>query len=71
MSVKRGQAHAHTARANGVAAENLAMSESRIRDADLAKEVAQMERWKLLCQSSISMLSEANKVPQTLLKLLG
>lgn len=62
---------AHTARSAGVAAENLVHAESRIRDADIAREVTQMQRWQTLCQSSVSMLAEAHTVPQTLLKLLG
>lgn len=61
----------HTIRNLGVSAENLSLSESRIRDADIAKEVTALQRHQVLCQASISMLAEANKVPQVLLRLLG
>lgn len=60
----------HTARNAGVSAENLARSESRIRDADIAEEVAELQRWQVLSQASISMMAEANKIPQMILSLL-
>lgn len=60
----------HTARSVGVSADNLASSESRIRDADLAKEIAEMQRWQILAQASMEMLSRANMVPQSVIKLL-
>lgn len=60
----------HTIRAVGVSAENLALSESRIRDADMAKEITDLKRWEILIQASTQMLAQANTVPQTVLKLL-
>lgn len=54
----------------GVAAENLALSESRIRDADMAREISQLQRWQILAQASMEMLTCANVVPQSVLKLL-
>lgn len=60
----------HTIRAVGVSAENLALSESRIRDADMAKEITELKRWEILIQASTQMLAQANTVPQTVLKLL-
>ncbi|GAB48118.1 flagellin N-terminal helical domain-containing protein [Mobilicoccus pelagius] len=60
----------HAARSNGLAAENLALSESRIRDADIAKEVTSLQRHQVLCQASLSMLAQANKVPESILSLL-
>lgn len=60
----------HTIRSVGVAAENLALSESRIRDANMAKEISELQRWQILAQASMEMLSRANMVPQSVLKLL-
>lgn len=60
----------HTIRSVGVSAENLALSESRIRDADMAKEITELKRWEILIQASTQMLAQANVVPQTVLKLL-
>lgn len=60
----------HTIRSVGVSAENLALSESRIRDADMAKEITELKRWEILIQASTQMLAQANAVPQTVLKLL-
>lgn len=60
----------HTMHGVGVAAENLAVSESRIRDADIAKEVTDLQRWQTLCQSALSMLTQANKAAEPILSLL-
>jgi len=54
-----------------VAAENLQASESRIRDADMAKEMVDFVKNQILVQSGTSMLSQANTQPQSVLKLLG
>ncbi len=51
-------------------AENLAASESRIRDIDMAKEMANFTKWNILQQSSTAMLAQANQMPQTVLQLL-
>lgn len=59
----------HTARSAGVAAENLTVAASRIRDADIAEEAARLQRWQVLCQASMSMLAEAHKIPQALAEL--
>lgn len=55
----------------GVAAENLTASESRIRDADIAFETTRFTRNQILVQSGISILGQANLVPQSVLSLLG
>ena len=60
----------HTSAGVSVAAENLALSDSRIRDADMAKEIADLQKWQILAQASMEMLSRANAVPQSVLKLL-
>lgn len=54
-----------------VQAENLLASESRISDADLAIETARMTRNQVLAQAGVSMLAQANSLPQMALKLLG
>jgi flagellin len=61
----------HTVNNLGVAAENLAASESRIRDTDMAKEMTSFTRSQILQQAGVSMLAQANQAPQSVLKLLG
>ena len=61
----------HTMRNLAVSAENLAAAESRIRDADMAKEMAAFSRSQILQQAGISMAAQANQASQGLLKLLG
>ncbi len=51
--------------------ENLSAAESRIRDVDVAFETAQLTRNSILQQASISVLSQANALPQSALRLLG
>ncbi|GHU56034.1 hypothetical protein AGMMS49975_18700 [Clostridia bacterium] len=53
-----------------VSSENLSAAESRIRDADMAKETMNLAKSKTLEQSSFSMLAQANQTPQTVLRLL-
>jgi flagellin len=54
----------------GVVAENLAASESRIRDADIAKVSSQMVSAQIMQQAGVSVLSQANSSAQAVLKLL-
>lgn len=49
---------------------NLAASESRIRDADLAAEAANLTKAQLLQQAGIAALAQANSAPQAVLSLL-
>lgn len=49
---------------------NLAASESRIRDADLALEAANLTKAQLLQQAGIAALAQANSAPQAVLSLL-
>jgi flagellin len=51
--------------------ENLSAAESRIRDVDVAFETSQLTRNQILQQASISVLAQANALPQAALKLLG
>jgi len=53
-----------------VALENVKASESAIRDADYAQEVAALTRAQILVQSTTSILSLANQLPQNVLALL-
>jgi flagellin len=52
------------------AAENLQASESRIRDADMAKQMVDYQKNQILTQSSQAMLAQANQSTQTVLQLL-
>lgn len=61
----------HTIANLGVSAENLAASESRIRDTDMAKEMTAFTRSQILQQAGVSMLAQANQSSQSVLKLLG
>jgi flagellin len=49
---------------------NLAASESRIRDADLAAEAANLSKAQILLQAGIAALAQANSAPQQVLALL-
>jgi len=53
-----------------IQAENLMASESRISDVDVATEMALLTRNQVLSQAGISMLSQANTMPQMALSLL-
>jgi len=54
----------------GVAKENIAASESSIRDADMALEMVTFTRNQILLQAGTAMLTQANQAPQALLSLL-
>jgi len=53
-----------------VASENLTAAESRIRDADMAKEVMDFTKQQVLMQSASAMLAQANMITQNVLQLL-
>jgi flagellin len=53
-----------------IQAENLLAAESRISDVDVAKEMAAMTRNQVLAQAGMSMLGQANSMPQMALSLL-
>jgi flagellin len=50
--------------------ENLAATESNIRDVDVAAEMATFTRYQILQQSGVAMLAQANQAPQAVLRLL-
>jgi flagellin len=60
----------HAAANSMVSLENLAMSQSRIQDADVAAESAFLTRQQILTQAGTAMLAQANAVPQNALSLL-
>lgn len=53
-----------------VSLENMAASESRIRDVDMAREVIEMTKYQILQQASNAMLAQANVSAQSVLDLL-
>jgi flagellin len=54
-----------------IQSENLQASESRISDVDIAKEMTELVRNQVLTQAAVSMLAQANSLPQMALRLLG
>ena len=54
----------------GVAHENITAAESRIRDADIAFETSQFVRNQILVAAGMSILAQANTLPQQALTLL-
>ncbi len=54
-----------------VARENFQAAESRIRDADVAAEAAELTRLTILQQAGTAILAQANQQPQLALQLLG
>jgi flagellin len=61
----------HTMNNVKVMSDNLSASNSRIRDVDVASESAAMTRAQIISQSAVSVLAQANQMPQLALKLLG
>ena len=51
--------------------DQLAASNSRIRDVDVAEESTNYARYNILVQSGTAMLAQANTLPQSALRLLG
>ncbi len=60
----------HTINNLSVAVENLTASESRIRDTDMAKEMATFTKNQIMVQAGTAMLAQANTIPQNVLTLL-
>ncbi len=54
-----------------IAHENLSAANSRIRDTDVAEETANLAKQNILMQSGVSMLGQANQIPNLALKLLS
>jgi flagellin len=53
-----------------VAAENLQASESVVRDADMAAEMAEFTKYQIMLQAGTAMLAQANQIPNNILQLL-
>jgi flagellin len=51
--------------------ENLSAANSRIRDADVASESANMSRAQILMQAGVAVLAQANQLPGMALSLIG
>jgi flagellin len=50
--------------------ENVAASESRIRDADFAHETAEMSKFQIMQQAGVAILGQANGISQGALRLI-
>ena len=57
-------------RSLNIAKENLTATESQIRDADVAEEITQWTKLQILQQTGMSVLAQANQLPQSVLQLL-
>ncbi|MDR3254733.1 MAG: hypothetical protein LBT31_04140 [Synergistaceae bacterium] len=60
----------HTINNLTTSSTNLKASESRIRDADMAKEMVEFTKLNVLSQAGNAMLAQANQLPQNVLSLL-
>ncbi len=54
-----------------IARENATASESQIRDADFAEEMSNFTRAQILMQTGVSMLGQANQIPNIVAQLVG
>lgn len=61
----------HTLKSTLNSVENLSSSESRIRDAEIAKEMAEFTKNHILIEAGQAMISQANTAQQSILKLLN
>jgi flagellin len=59
-----------TIRNISISVENLTSARSRIKDVDVADESAELAKYNILMQSGISVLTQANSIPQMALALL-
>ena len=60
----------HLYAANAITEENVSASESLLADADLADEMVEFSRSKILEQANLSVMAQANMTNQSVLKLL-
>jgi flagellin len=61
----------HANNATAIQLENISSAKSRIKDADFAEEMAAVVQNRILQQSGIAVLAQANDMPQMALKLLN
>ena len=59
-----------TSRGLSISSENLSDSENRIRNADMAREMMAFTMSNVLQQAGVSMLAQANQLPEAILQLL-
>jgi flagellin len=52
-------------------AQNVSAANSQVRDVDVAAETSTMSKMQILMQAGVSVLAQANQVPQLALKLLN
>jgi flagellin len=55
----------------GSSSESQSAANSRIKDADFAQVTAELTKAKILSESSLAILGQANQSPNLALKLLG
>ncbi|PKL08072.1 MAG: flagellin [Spirochaetae bacterium HGW-Spirochaetae-7] len=60
----------HAVRGIDIGAENLQAAESRVRDADMASEMVEFTKNRILAQAGNAMLAQANQKTQQVLQLL-
>jgi flagellin len=76
VSTNRGKIGAYqnrfesSVRVQQIAIQNVTASESQLRDVDVAQEMTNFTRLQILQQAGTTMLSQANALPQSSLKLL-
>ena len=51
--------------------DNLRAAESKIRDVDMARESSEFAKYQILVNAGLSVLGQANQLPQSVLRLLG
>ena len=51
--------------------DNLRAAESKIRDVDMARESSEFAKYQILVNAGLSVLGQANQLPQAVLRLLG
>jgi len=61
----------YTKNSLSISSVNLSAANSRIRDADMSKEMMDLTFANVLQQAGVSMLAQANQNPQMVMKLLG
>jgi flagellin len=77
LSLSRGTLGAVTSRLAmavnflSIARENYSAAESNVRDADTARDIAELTRLQVLQQSQSALLAQANQLPSIVLNLLG
>lgn len=60
----------HVLGINSSTSENLSAAESKIRDADMAKEMMHLLKQNILSQAATTMLAQASKAPEAVLNML-